>query len=375
VTDSTNTRGHKASALALSRALALGWREDDLSPREIRILLFLVTKGTTKEPGMERAYFPFHGQDHWAATMAMTHGHLRKVLHGMCKRGLLTRLPGSVVLERYSQTKGFGLPDGFYDELNEYVTAREELSGKNIINIPNTAEDVYASNADVTAGEHACSLPVTRMFPTSNMDNPLTRGNAEHSREVVQRKSPLQGWRLPAPLSDPPGETPLKTFDDDFSVPKDERGEDTWAASKESKEKPPRRTSPTTRLCDHFHNLWLQERVTRRTLSIPWSSKMAFQANLKRLLADGAYTEEEITEMMNIFFRQIGNSVQLRSDELWKDFWNNRATLHKMMKNTTRFGLSPELQERADRDRERRLREHQAKKEANPDWKPLWRTR
>jgi hypothetical protein len=43
------------------------------------------------------------------------------------------------------------------------------------------------------------------------------------------------------------------------------------------------------------------------------------------------HSEEEISEMIEIFFRMVdAGQISLKADELWKDFWYNRGRLQKI---------------------------------------------
>jgi len=125
-------------------------------------------------------------------------------------------------------------------------------------------------------------------------------------------------------------------YEDEWSIPSDakpvrsaKKPVDDFAIPKEAREKKSRPTVPSSRLTDMFFDEWSKARITKVSLSVPWNSKRVFQNQLNKLLE--VHTEEEIASSMKVFFRMVlAGQVTLKSDELWKDFWNNRGRAVKI---------------------------------------------
>ena len=127
-------------------------------------------------------------------------------------------------------------------------------------------------------------------------------------------------------------------YEDDWSVAKDERdlpslrrpsrrlNNDQWDLPKEQRYPPVKAkvTRPTARLALLFSSEWEKAREVHLMLANKWDSRAAFYTRMLELLND--YSEEEVADMIRSFFALIGgNKITLRSDVLWKDFWNNRS--------------------------------------------------
>ena len=68
-------------------------------------------------------------------------------------------------------------------------------------------------------------------------------------------------------------------------------------------------------------------------LSTPWATKGVFLIRMQGLLDE--HTEAEIAEMIRIFFRGVAvGQWPLKSEELWKDFWYQRAKCAKIMRDS-----------------------------------------
>jgi hypothetical protein len=119
----------------------------------------------------------------------------------------------------------------------------------------------------------------------------------------------------------------LRDQGDGWDQPKDEP--DDFAAPRESRDKLERTKRPSSRLTDQFYACWLRSREARVDLALPWSVKVIFQTNLKRLLED--QSEAEVAGMITEFFRLVDQrQIVLKSDDLWKDFWYARGRLVKL---------------------------------------------
>ena len=334
-------------------ALAYSWDDlHSLNKSETRVLMFISVRGLRTEPGMAFAWFPFGGQEWWAFSMGMEVGTLRKTLSRLRKKGLLKDLPGSVSDARFRHIKGYGISLDLLKEMRQWSEDKSELSFINtpfvrasltpteVLEYTNTDSDEQAKDeseiVNVDSGRDTSTRPVVTQNVTSGHKNvttghvsrALTRTFAAHNKNnqrTTKQENPsgsLDGARR-APSERERGQTPMR-FEDEWSVPKDE-----LEASRSGSRKPPAKVSPTTRVTRLFEDLWMDGRQERKSLAYPWSTKTVAMARFKALISEMG--EQQTTEMVRIFFRLVSHGqVTLKSEELWKDFWFNRAMLERL---------------------------------------------
>lgn len=281
------------TTLDLVRATSTGWAEQrGLSLREVNLLHWVAMWGKRNEPGYAFVWFPTKGMTAWQEALGMPRRGFYRALEGLSDKGCLVPLKGSRVDPRFHHQKGYGIP---------VSVAQESVTGV-------TTEVTSVSLSGDTSV--TSTYPLTRDFPnipdTTRDSYPVPYGSgvaSDPTRKASEMNSFVDEWS-----------TPEDDSPDDFAIAKDERL------------KPIRTKTPTSRVSDHFYDRWLQARIQRPTLATPWSAKQAFLANLKRLLAE--QDEATVLGMVDSFFDLLGSGkVRLRSDELWKDFWNSRGTL------------------------------------------------
>lgn len=131
-------------------------------------------------------------------------------------------------------------------------------------------------------------------------------------------------------------------YEDEWSEPKD--GVDDFSVPKEARSKIPKSEKyqrPSSRILNLFEDRWMKSREKQVMLSLPWSTKMIFQKNVGDLLEK--HSEAEVTAMVNLFFDWgvDTHGLTLKNDDLWKDFWFNRAKLYNMVQRDAPVVAAP----------------------------------
>jgi hypothetical protein len=351
--------------LDLVKAVCFGWAEHyGLKETEVQVLQFIALRGKRNEAEMSFAWFPLGGQEWWAAHMGMSVNKLKKALAGLRKRRMIVNLEGSQNSALFVSTKGYGIPEGVMYSAYWWYKDREDIR---FTRAPNTPEELI-SDSELEIPE----VP----NPHSEVPNPHSEVPEWHLGFCI---SPDQSAEIAIyPYKEPEKNTQLFTqgttlsgsslkkdknlrYEDEWSIPSDakpvrsaKKPVDDFAIPKEAREKKSRPTVPSSRLTDMFFDEWSKARITKVSLSVPWNSKRVFQNQLNKLLE--VHTEEEIASSMKVFFRMVlAGQVTLKSDELWKDFWNNRGRAVKISRQQNTAVT-------ADQEEElRRWRERQSK--------------
>jgi hypothetical protein len=326
----------------LTRALSFGWaQQHGLSSSELQTLSFIALRGKTNEPELAFAWFPKYGQEWWAAIMMMSHSSLRKTLSRLRKAGLIVPVSGSVD-ERFSNVKGYGIPEHVMEECQQWYQDRHEMV---YMRVPNTLEEISDEVENVTNSHNHVTgghIDVTN----SHIDNALTSTFALHTHVYTREDTHLLTDRSRPSVV--PRKDDMK-YEDEWSASKDK---DDFDVPKEVKKKPAPSYGPNMRLTIHFEKKWMQSRETRLNLAVPWSVQKVFQARMKALLSQ--HSEKEIETMIDVFFRMVdGGQIPLKSDELWKDFWYNRGRLYKISTQTTDRSVVVDNKEELRRFKER----------------------
>lgn len=313
-------------SLDLTLAVTYGWgRQHRLNLTEFQVLQFISMRGLRTEPWMAFAWFPMSGQEAWAADLRVEHAALRKAIHNLRKHGLLEVLDGSSSDERFIFYRGYAIPDSVLQECRSWH--------------PNTDSKNTNSGSHFTPKERS-SVPEIRFTPCSPWEQKCSQGEQECSQGNIRttltrtfaaysivkaeenQTSHPSGARYAADtdtqLENTNRNAHLNRYEDDWSVPREER--------ERRAKRPP---APSTRLANLFYDLWGQVRVTRKGLATPWSVKVAFITRLKGLVEE--HGEDRAEEMIRVFFRLIEHGqISLKSEELWKDFWFQRAMLERL---------------------------------------------
>lgn len=327
----------------LTRALSFGWgQQHRLSSSELQVLTFIALRGKTNEPHMAFAWFPKYGQEWWAALLMMTHSNLRKTLSRLRKVGLVVTMDGSID-ERFSNIRGYGVPQHVMEECQEWYQDRHEMVYMRVPNTPeelsDEVENVTNSHTGVTTGH----IDVTN----SHIDNALTSTFTLHTHTYTRERTHLLTDRSRPSVV--PSEDNVR-YEDEWSAEKD--ANDDFAVPKEVKKKAAPSYGPNMRLTIYFEKKWMESREKRVNLSVPWSVQKVFQARLKALLSQ--HSEKEIESMIDVFYRLVDSGqVPLKSDELWKDFWYNRGRLYKVVTQTTDRSVTVDEKEELRRFREK----------------------
>jgi hypothetical protein len=313
-----------------SKALAFGWTaHHGLSSTETQVLMFMAARGKTNEDGMAFAWFPMGGQEWWAAQMGMSLGRLKKALVGLRKRLMVVNMEGSTATPLYGAVRGYGVPEEVMYHAYQWYKEREDIrflkapkDASGILEDANGIVDDASGNFEDASG--IVDTPSEQGFCVTYPCN-----KPEENTQLFTQRTPPSGTSLVL-LSKKDSQV---NYEDEWSVPKDakpvrskKRETDDFSVPKEAREKKPRSTATTTRLAESFYVEWTKAREVKRMLPLPWSSKQAFYARMKDLLK--SHSEEQITEMFKVFFRMVlAGRINPKGDELWKDFWNNRAAV------------------------------------------------
>lgn len=383
----------------LEWAVAFGWAQHhNLNVSELQVLSFISVRGMRSEPGMAFSWFPLGGQEWWAVSMCMEAPALRKTLSRLRQKALVVNLQGSSSDARFRTIKGYGIPETLLVEMRQWSEDRSTLS---FINTPYVREKITPSTAPSSESEHTNSNSDTspentlktesehtnsnsgitpenvttrhKNVTTRHIDNALTRTFAPYSRdnqEETENPSGSRNGALRAPSK--PRETEMR-IEDDWSVPKDEMTplrEGGRKRNSSGSQKPPAKVAPTTRVVNLFYDLWTEGREQRKGLTYPWSTKLIAVTRFKGLIEE--HGEEQTAEMVRIFFRLVSaGKIPLKAEELWKDFWFNRAKLEGMARRNLAAPATAQYDEAAEIERMQRLvesakvrRERQAHKES-----------
>jgi hypothetical protein len=323
----------------LSKAIAFGWTaHHDLNAAEIQVFMFMAARGKTNEEGMAFAWFPMGGQEWWAAQMGMTIGRLKKALVGLRKRRMVVNMEGSTATPLYGAVKGYGVPEGVMYNAYQWYKEREDIrflkAPKDASSIVNDSDGILNdSDGIVDDSDGIVGTPSELGF-----------------RDTYPCNKPGENTQLFTQSTPPSGSHSVLTskkdldvkYEDEWSVPKDAKPVrskkppvDEFLVPKDSHEGKVRPTSPVKNLADEFYAQWTQAREVKTMLPVPWSSKQAFYARMKDLL--GTHSEEQIIEMFKTFFRMVlAGRINPKGNELWKDFWNNRASIATSARMSTK---------------------------------------
>lgn len=339
-------------SLDLTLAVTYGWgRQHGLKLTELQVLQFISMRGLRTEPGMAFAWFPMSGQEAWADELSMDPSAFRKIVHSLRKKGLLEALSGSSSDERFIFYRGYAIPDSVLQECRSW---HPKVDTKNTntdshIRPKNEVQFLKTDSPRVPKREQECSQMGTTLFPNGNIRTTLTRTFAPYSivKAEENQTSHPSGARYAADTDTQPENTNrnahLNRYEDDWSVPREER--------ERTAKRPP---APSTRLANLFYDLWGQVRVTRKGLATPWSVKVAFITRLKGLVEE--HGEDRAEEMIRVFFRLIEHGqISLKSEELWKDFWFQRAMLERMAREKTEAPAPMSVDADEEMDRLRRM--------------------
>jgi hypothetical protein len=271
----------------------------------------------------------------------MTTDKLKKSLQGLRKKNLIVNLSGSRQDARFVTVKGYAITDETMRNAYKWYKERDEIRFTRAPDTPaEIIEEVPISHSEV---------PISHLqVPISHFDTPSEQGFCP----TYPVKKPEEGTQLFTQASHPSGapqkDQEMNRFEDEWLESKDP--EDDFMAPKKSERH--KRVAPSTRLLELFWDHWVVVREKRRNLASPWSAKSAFQTNLKALLK--LHTEEEIAEMIEVFFRMVdAGQVALRSPELWKDFWNNRAKAEQIIRQKTESTKTVDTKDQLEKFRRR----------------------
>lgn len=338
-------------SIDLTLAVTYGWgQQHGLKLTELQVLQFISMRGLRTEPGMAFAWFPMSGQEAWAADLSVEHAALRKAVYNLRKHGLLEVIQGSSSDERFIFYRGYAIPDYVLQDCRSWhpKTDLKITNSDSHFTPKNEVKFLKADSPCVPTGNK--NVPQgNKNVPRGNIRTTLTRTFAAYSivKAEENQTSHPSGARYAADTDTQPESTNrnahLNRYEDDWSVPREER--------ERRAKRPP---APSTRLANLFYDLWGQVRVTRKGLATPWSVKVAFITRLKGLVEE--HGEDRAEEMIRVFFRLIEHGqISLKSEELWKDFWFQRAMLERMAREKAEAPAPMSVDADEEMDRLRRM--------------------
>ena len=245
--------------LDLIKAISFGWgNHHDLLANEMQVLMFIAQRGKTSEYGYAFAWFPLGGQDWWAAHMGLSLNRLKKALSNLRRKGLIVDIPGSKTDARFLTVKGYAVTINVMEEAKEWYLARNDVRFQRA---PDTLEGLEVPEGNSQVPERNFEVPERNFDTTSEQGFCPTYPYKEPEKETQLFT------QTDRPAGAPSGKEEMN-FEDEWSVPKEEL----------EKKKAKRTPSGTNAVCDLFYDEWSKARIQRKSLAIPWSRKMAFQA-------------------------------------------------------------------------------------------------
>lgn len=312
----TAPKAFKFQSIQIVQAVQCGWAHHrGLSLTEVEVLLCVAGRGKQNEPRVASAWFPQGGQEWWADYLGISYSALKKALQRLRQKSLLVDLPGSANTPRFMGVKGYGVMPEVFIECIDWTEMREPMLRS--FRTEQVFSEVTSGHVEVTSRH----VEVT----SGHVDNAVTRAFAPHY-QVGTKEEPTPLTRSDRPAGVRREVDPMR-YQDPWDVPKEERPE------KRKGNQPYRK--PSMRLAEVFDNERFKASQSRKMLSTSWSTKQAFLTRLNELLE--THTEEQVAEMIRLFFVLLeAGKVIPRAEELWRDFWSNRAQCDRMVRERER---------------------------------------
>jgi hypothetical protein len=185
------------------------------------------------------------------------------------------------------------------------------------------------------------------------MGDSVTRKFVLHTKEETKEVSEYPTGTRCAEGAATPGEEELAMRSDDgWASPKDSL--DDFDVPRDNPKKGSGSVAPSTKVLNLFYELWVHSRTARKNLAYPWSMKTVFQARIKQLISEQGL--DLTLEMVRVFFRLVDTGqVVLKSDDLWKDFWFNRAKLEGIARKKSGSSREAVLDQESELERFRQM--------------------